>query len=403
MVPACCALLHRTQLHAAPRAHTSPLPAAGVDALGALLALALSGVPPLGMAAAAFAAILQHPELTAALTAAESVDEEQLEEQQQGAPAGASSAGPGDAAALLELYGVRPELAAAVAASPGSGGGDGGYFTGWALLMAHVLACPADSHGRRLLAQSVKDAHALVPALMDALVPLLPLESASGSRRRDSSGSSSASAPPASSAAAAAAAAPGGGGAAPAGSSFASQLVAAGPFPAGHGHGGEEELSPAEQQQAQRFAKILYAAVLQALPASARLWFADLRDRGTAAATERYTAAAVSGQLLAAELAAVTEVGAGQLCKWGLHQACIERPRCFAPHFRSRHFSLSTFPSPNPQAASAFGKFDKFSVRANATSREVIAGEESVSSMPGCSGPVHDRCCCPLSISPAGA
>ena len=49
-------------------------------------------------------------------------------------------------------------------------------------------------------------------------------------------------------------------------------------------------------------------APLQALPASARLWFSDLRDRDTSAAVERYTAASVSGGLLAAEFSAVTEV-----------------------------------------------------------------------------------------------
>jgi hypothetical protein len=91
-----------------------------------------------------------------------------------------------------------------------------------------------------------------------------------------------------------------------------------GPFPASL----SSEPLPAQQAQQQRFAALLYAAVLQALPASARVWFADLRDRGTAAATERYTAAAVSGQLLAAELAAVTQVkrssthSSGQLDGW---------------------------------------------------------------------------------------
>ena len=278
-----------------------PCPPAGVDALGALLALCLSGVPPPAMAAAAFASVLQHPELTAALTAAEGVDEEALEEQQQAAGPASDS---GDAAALLEQVGVRPELAAAVAGSPGSGG----FFTGWALLMAHVLAAPADSHGRRLLAQSVKEAHALVPALMDALIPLLPLDSGSGGRRRDSSGSAgpTGGGTPGGTAAAAAGGSggsSGGGG----GASFASQLAELGPFPSGHS-GDLAGLPPAEQRQAQRFAALLYAAVLQALPASSRLWFADLRDRGTVGATERYTSAAVSGQLLAAELAAVTEV-----------------------------------------------------------------------------------------------
>ncbi|PRW55988.1 E3 ubiquitin- ligase listerin [Chlorella sorokiniana] len=303
--------------------------ATGVDALGSLLALSLSGIPPASMAGAAFAAILQHPELTAALTAAEGVDEEALEEQQQQAAGGAASDS-GDAAATLEQVGVRPELAAAVAGSPGSSG----FYTGWSLLMAHVLAAPADSHGRRLLVQSVKEAHALVPALMDALVPLLPLEIGSGGRRRDSGGSAAGGGMPGGAAAAVSAAAgsrtSSGSSSGSAASAFASQLAELGPYPSGHSDD-LAALSLAQQQHAQRFAVLLYAAVLQALPASARLWFADLRDRGTAAATERYTSGAVSGQLLAAELAAVTE------------------------------------------AASTFGKFDKFSVRANATSREVIA------------------------------
>ena len=297
---------------------------AGVDALGSLLALSLSGVPPASMAAAAFGAVLRHPELTAALTAAETVDEDELEEQQRAAGGDVT-----DAAAVLEQVGVRPELAAALAGGPAGAG----FFTGWALLLAHMLAAPADSHGRRLLAQSVKEAHALVPTLMDALVPLLPLDAGSGGRRRDSSGSASGVTPGPAAAVVTAGAGGGGSTSGGAGSSFASQLAEVGPFPSSAAGAAAEAVPPTEQQAAQRFVALLYAAVLQGLPASARLWFADLRDRGTAAATERYTSGAVSGQLLAAELAAVSE------------------------------------------AAKAFGKFDKFSVRANATSREVIAGE----------------------------
>lgn len=297
---------------------------AGVDALGALLALSLSGIPPAGTAGAAFAATLQHPELTAALTAAEGVDEEALEEQQQAA--GSAPSDSGDAAAALEQVGVRPELAAAVAGSPGGSG----FYTGWALLMAHVLAAPADSHGRRLLAQSVKESHSLVPALMDALVPLLPLDTGTGGRRRDSSSSAAGAGTPGG--AAAAAAASGGAGSSTA-AGFASQLAELGPYPSGHSDDWAA-LSPAQQQRAQRFAALLYAAVLQALPASARLWFADLRDRGTAAATERYTSAAVSGQLLAAELAAVTEAsgmgrggcGAGRCGVLGTLGSCCCTP-----------------------------------------------------------------------------
>ena len=67
-------------------------------------------------------------------------------------------------------------------------------------------------------------------------------------------------------------------------------------------------------------ARLLYGAVLRSLPASARTWFGDLRDRGTAAAVEAYTAAAESPALLAAEIAniqvcmgarMVQEIGAG--------------------------------------------------------------------------------------------
>ncbi len=50
-------------------------------------------------------------------------------------------------------------------------------------------------------------------------------------------------------------------------------------------------------------ARALYGAVLRSLPARARTWFGDLRDRGTAAAVEAYTAAAESPALLAAEIA----------------------------------------------------------------------------------------------------
>lgn len=265
---------------------------AGVDALGALLALSLPGIAPPAMAAAAFAAILQQPELISALSSAEAVDEDALEGQQQ--QAGPGRGGSGDAAAALELVGVRPELAAAVASRAAAG--DGAFFSGWALLLAHLLSAPADSHGRRLLAQALKEGHSLVPSVLDALLPLLPLDGPSSSSRRDSSGAGGSGAGVATPTAGAPASAAGDCG-------FASQLAELGPFP-----GGEAEPGAARAQRQRRFAALLYAAALQALPASARLWFADLRDRGVAAATERYTSAAVSGQLLAAELAAVTQV-----------------------------------------------------------------------------------------------
>ncbi|KAG1654853.1 hypothetical protein FOA52_012197 [Chlamydomonas sp. UWO 241] len=47
----------------------------------------------------------------------------------------------------------------------------------------------------------------------------------------------------------------------------------------------------------------MYSAVLRALPACARVWFGDLRDRGNAAAVEAYTAGVESPALIAAEMA----------------------------------------------------------------------------------------------------
>lgn len=46
-----------------------------------------------------------------------------------------------------------------------------------------------------------------------------------------------------------------------------------------------------------------YRGVLLALPASAALWFGDLRDRGLAAAVEAYTRTHVSPALLSHQLA----------------------------------------------------------------------------------------------------
>ena len=66
-------------------------------------------------------------------------------------------------------------------------------------------------------------------------------------------------------------------------------------------------------------ARLLYGAVLRALPASARTWFGDLRDRGTAAAVEAYTAAVESPALLAAEMAHIQVwKGGGVTCRCGM-------------------------------------------------------------------------------------
>ena len=334
-------------------AHDCP-PPTGVDCLGCLLGLAINAAAPLPLAAAAFQALLAHPELVAALTAAEGVDEDELARQQEEAALQASgSAGSGggssssEAAVLLEQVGVRPELAGVVgsglggvgASSGGSGSGGGRhprFLEGWGLLVGHMLAAAPESHGRRLLSQTLKEIHDMVPSLLDTVVQLLPLQQG-GSGRRDSSGGASGGTPPPRTAsvgeAAAAAVGPDSGGAARAadpGAAFTSALAALDlPLVLDHP---QQQQQQQGQQQAQRLAALLYWGVLQALPASARLWFSDLRDRALAAAVERYTAAAVTQALLAAELAAVASL------------------------------------------ASTFGKYDKFSVRASATAREVVAG-----------------------------
>ncbi|GAB4820968.1 hypothetical protein N2152v2_008014 [Parachlorella kessleri] len=287
----------------------------GSDAVGSLLSLALSGAVPHSLAAAAYEALLLHPALLGSLSAAGGVSEEELEQ---------SEIDSSDSVAMLEQVTLRPELASAVA-NPSHPA----LLPAWALLVAHILAQPADSGGRRLLVQTLKDAHTVVPGVLGALVPLLPLGNEGAGKR------SGRSAPAAQSQPAAAAASSGGSTGCPAPSPTAiaaAQFLALG-LPNRHGQQhvrGQSDTPPGTQQ----LAVLLYSALLQALPASARLWFSDLRDRGTSAAVERYTAASVSGGLLAAEFAAVME------------------------------------------AALAFGKSGKFSARANPTSREVIAAME---------------------------
>lgn len=62
---------------------------------------------------------------------------------------------------------------------------------------------------------------------------------------------------------------------------------------------------PTGRKATQALAAALYSSVLYLLPASARTWFGDLRDRGAAAAVEAYTAAVESPALVAAEIAAI--------------------------------------------------------------------------------------------------
>lgn len=74
--------------------------------------------------------------------------------------------------------------------------------------------------------------------------------------------------------------------------------------------------APSGRLAAHATARALYRAVLRALPATARTWFSDVRDRARASALEAYTSAHESPALLAAEMAAVQVGGAGVLGRW---------------------------------------------------------------------------------------
>ncbi len=248
--------------------------ASGSDCIDALLALALGAAAPPPLAAAAFEAFLLHPALARALSAASAAAEDADAVEQA-----VAGGGDDDDAALLERAGVRPELAAALAAL-----GRPAHLAAWALLAAHLLQLPPDSAGRRLLVQVLKEARGLVPGAFVALVPLLPLPAAPrGSPGLAAPPSPGAVAPP--------------GGAEP---GSAAAMLAAGAPAAWAGDAAAERAFAAE----------LYAALLRALPVPARLWFGDLRDRAAAAALEGYTAAAVSPRLLAAEYAAADALAA---------------------------------------------------------------------------------------------
>ena len=73
--------------------------------------------------------------------------------------------------------------------------------------------------------------------------------------------------------------------------------------------------------RAARLAVGLYRVALRALPAATRVWFGDLRERGTARALAAATAAAVSPALLDAEFAAVELASSGGYGGGGLDDA----------------------------------------------------------------------------------
>eukprot|EP00775_Hariotina_reticulata_P010671 gene10671-10830_t len=188
----------------------------------------------------------------------------------------------------------------------------------WALLLAHTAQLPGKaSKAQRRLTQALRDIPDLVSELLDRVVDLIGLSSSkkaaapSASALPDADLSSTSSAvqqvaapvPPVLSAAAQA--------------QLSAKLQQIGS--AAHHNKQQWDLAtalanielPTGHHSWRLLAAAVYRAVLLLLPASARLWFSDLRDRSKVAAVEAYTTKFESPALLAAEFAAIKRDAAG--------------------------------------------------------------------------------------------
>ncbi|MEW5297219.1 MAG: hypothetical protein WDW36_000443 [Sanguina aurantia] len=338
---------------AALAASTAHLSAVGVDPVSALLAVSLlPGRHPLQPTCYS---LLLAPALLQALS---------LSPASAAPPPPSAGAGPSekDKAALGELpefdpastepaaylvdAGMRPELAAAIAGEGDSAAGHPhprAYLPAWGLLLSHLLVLPSDAPATRTLRAALREIPYLVPDLLNTLVALLPLQQAvAGSRgaARSASGGGGGATGVAAVAAAAVTAALVGAGAQADGSWVLGPVLqrcrlakvsasgsapvnerpvtcpvcsripddlrsASGSVPVMHrpvtASGGVDDRAAV--------AAALYRAVLCVLPASARTWFGDLRDKGLAAGVEAYTAGGESPALLAAEMASIQAAG----------------------------------------------------------------------------------------------
>ena len=193
-----------------------------------------------------------------------------------------------DVEGYLTAVGLRPEMAAGLAhAKPWAP-----HLLQWALLLAHLqtLQQQQQLEAARRLSQALREVPELVPLLLDRVVSLMPLTPGSSSRGKLQGGSTAAA-----------------GGGSTAAVQLAVQLQQLG------GEGPDWQLQqllsrvglPVTHSQWQLVAAGVYRAVLWLLPASARLWFGDLRDKARAAAVEGYTVRFESPALLAAEFGAI--------------------------------------------------------------------------------------------------
>jgi hypothetical protein len=351
----------------------SRLESVGVDAVGALLALlrrdgVVAGATATATAGAAATAAAQaaasaealrgvawqallHPRALARLSYAEAAaaEEEQGEDGGGGAGASASAAAAaaeaaatfdlefdGDVAAYLTAAGVRPEMAAviandgaAVAAAAGQqqkgGGGGGGsseaagnaraaaerrLLLHWALLLAHLGELAPASPGHRRLALALRDAGDCVSVLLGVCMAAMRLQDSSSSAAAAAGASSSS---------------PG------TSSANANNAPGADLGPALDEAGGNPSLgqlwslraalrhrgvpNPASPRAWRLLAACCFRGALAQLPASARLWFGALRDKGLALAVEAYASRQESPALLAAEFEAVRRANASSYRK----------------------------------------------------------------------------------------
>lgn len=226
----------------------------------------------------------------------------------------------------LESGGLLPEITTA-ASNPEHPC----FTTAWGYIVAFLLRSHDSSTARTKLVERIREAHGLVHAVLDDVLPFLPLTARNTQRIGDTPGS-------------------GGGGGRSSQSSLGnstSKTPAVAIFgaedTAGHGFSnrlcalGVPPVTAVNNNTSPTLsahASLLYAGMLRALPVLCRLWYGDLRDRSTVLALEKYTSAAVSAGLLSAEYAAVDEMVKG------------------------------------------LDRFEKFSVRANSASREVVASME---------------------------
>jgi E3 ubiquitin-protein ligase listerin len=289
----------------------------GVGCTEALVALSLDSNTPGSAQNGAYRSILLHSELVLDLVRSIGAgdDDDSADLLDSGATARK------DWYEELESGGLLPDIATA-ASNP-----DHPCFTtAWGYIVAFLLHSRDSSTARTKLVERIKEAHGLVHAVLDDVLPLLPLGAAAGGggntpgtaagSRRSVGGNASNNA-----------------------SSSIAIFGAEDTSGQGFSHhlcalGVPGSITSTTTNTISSHAALLYAGMLRALPVLCRLWYGDLRDKSTLLALEKYTSTAVSSGLLAAEYAAVDELVKG------------------------------------------LDRFEKFSVRANSASREVVASME---------------------------